>query len=61
MLVVNCQTTEDVYNKGFYLDYKGYYSWNAISDYGKTLNNTFAYKTGNNEFGPPISTNNSFS
>ena len=51
MLVVNCQTTEDVYNKGFYLDYKGYYSWNAISDYGKTLNNTFAYKTGNDEYG----------
>ena len=51
MLVVNCQTTEDVYNRGFYLDYSGYYSWNSISDYGKTLNNTFAYKTGNDEYG----------
>lgn len=57
MMIVHCSVPEGGKNyyggtstgisSGFRIDYTGYYPWDAVNDYGKTVNNYVAYETGN--------------
>lgn len=41
----------DTYDSGIVLDFRAYYSYNNISNYGATLLNSAAYETGNDSIG----------